>query len=109
MDDPDTGTGVIKTAFKHKPDFPSIKSATMPVCACPILARLPNVEELVCYHSYRNRTPFKSILNSLRRPHAKEESGEVEPVLKSLSVVNAFSEQGFTEGTYVSTSSLPVS
>ena len=70
----------------------------VPICAYPILPRLPNLEELVCYHNYTNRSTLKSIPNSLRRPRAKEKNGEVEPVLKSLSVFGIVAGLDFNLG-----------
>ena len=84
-----TKSGVVgcsRNIFK-KPDFPSIRKVTMPLIAHSILARFPNMEELVCFgdHWWRSAT---SLLNSIRGPYVREKYGEIEPVLKSFTLVN---------------------
>ncbi|KAF9645652.1 hypothetical protein BDM02DRAFT_488130 [Thelephora ganbajun] len=92
------GTGWIKSVFKHKPDFPQIRNVTIPAFAHPILSRLPNMEELVCYCNISWRSVLKPVLSSLRGPYVKERHGKVEPVLKSFTVICPAREWDFSEG-----------
>jgi hypothetical protein len=89
-------TVLFKSVFhKDKRDFPSIKKVTIPLTAHPMLTRLPNVEELVCFRNSMERN-VNPVLNSLRGPYAKERKGEVDPVLKSFKVISMSPER--TEG-----------
>jgi hypothetical protein len=97
VDSSHAATGMVKAAFKHKPDFPNIKRVTIPLTAHPILSRLPNVEEIVCLRGTM-RVNVRPLLSSLRGPYVRERNGEVEPVLKSFTVISISPEMGFTEG-----------
>ena len=93
-----TVTGVVKTVFKNKPDFPSIKKVMIPVTAHPILSRLPNLEDLACLRTRSRYPSVRPVLKSLRGPYVKERQGVVEPVLKSFMVVSDLREGKFAEG-----------
>jgi hypothetical protein len=93
-------TRALRTAFKHKPDFPNITRVAIPVPAHPILSRLPNVEEIVCFSDSVIRKPAKPFLKSLRGPYCKERQGKIEPVLKSLTIVCPTREWKLAEGAH---------
>ena len=100
MDAKEAKTWMVKAATKGGRNLPDIKRVAIPDVAHPILSRLPGVEEVVCYYNPEKRSAAKSTLTSLRSPSAKEKKGQIEPVLKSLTFVGSFWEDGFVNGTY---------
>lgn len=100
-------TPALRSAFKHQPDYPKVRTVAIPVSAHPILARLPGVEEAIFFKPIYSFKSAKPVLNSFRGPYRKERLGLVEPVLKSFTLVSAYQEEGFTHGVYT-TSSLSV-
>jgi len=95
-----TGTGAARSVFNHGTDFPNIRKVTIPTLVYPILSRLPKVEELVFIHDPSGRTSIKTLLSSLRGPYVKERRGEVEPVLKSFTIIRIYPDQEFAKGMY---------
>lgn len=77
-----------KSISRYKLDFPNIKKVALPVFAYPILALLPNVEEVICFCGFGERETVTPILRKLRKPYVKERRGEIEPVLKSFTIVS---------------------
>ena len=100
VDHADAITGKVQTTFKNKPDFPNIRKVAIPTGVHPILSRLPNVEELVCYHNFTKNGAAKSILSSLKKPGIEASNSEAEPVLKSLSIIGILPDGAFVDGTY---------
>lgn len=85
-----------KSVSKHRLDFPNIKKVAIPAFAYPILALLPNVEEIVCFSGSVPVRSVTSILRKLRKPY---QSARVEPVLKSVKVVCTDLDVGCTKST----------
>lgn len=98
VDSWDILTKPIRIIFSKKQDFQNIKKVTIPLAAHPILSRLPNVEELVCFGN-KVQQNTKPLLKSLQGLYTKERNGEIEPVLKSLIIISVFEEINFTKGT----------
>ena len=78
-------------------DFPSIKKVTIPQAVHPILSRLPNIQELVCF-GHRPGWSVKSVLSSVRGPYLKENTGETDPVLKSFTIISDNPDYRIAEG-----------
>ena len=75
----------IQEAFKYRPDFPEIKTLAIPISAHPILPRIPKVEEFI-YFAGQKRSP-KVVLGKFRGPYTRERNGDVDPVLKSFTIM----------------------
>ena len=96
MEDGPIVTEELRNLFRSKPDIDNIRKATIPVCARPILGRLPNLEELVCYHGTKDII-IKSFLSGVRVKYVDKGMGESDPVLKSISIIGPLGD-GFVKG-----------
>lgn len=90
-------TGLTRVTFKDPLSFPSIRKVTIPLTVHPILSRLPNLEELVCFSGPSGKS-VKPLLGSLRGPYLRERNGEVEPVLKSFRVISPYPDSEIAAG-----------
>ena len=98
MDSKSGMAGFTKKTFNFKcPDFPSIRKVTVPLIAHPIVSRFPNMEELVCFSNCSWKS-VKPVLASVRGPYAREKSGEIEPVLKSFTIISTDPDMAIAEG-----------
>ena len=88
--------GCAKETFKG-PDFPSIRKVTLPLVAHPILSRIPNLEDLICFCHFSWRS-VKPLLASVRGPYARERTGDIEPVLKSFTLIGTRRDESIVEG-----------
>jgi hypothetical protein len=88
-----------------KLDFPNIKKVAIPLFAHPILGLLPQVEELVCFCDSTKGQSIRPILERLRKPYVKERKGQIDPVLKSLTIVSPARVWGCGKCAYIITSS----
>ena len=82
---------------KKKDSLPRIKKVTIPLTAHPILSRFPKMEELVCF-GHPHEPGVRHLLGSVRGPHQKERSGEIEPVLKSFTVIGTHRDKYIAKG-----------
>ena len=98
------GSEAFRSAFKHLPNFPSIKTAAIPISAHPIMSRFPGVEDFVCFGDPTRC--FNPLLTSMRKPRRKERQGRVEPVLKSFAIVCQYRVPGLAEGMFPLSSAL---
>ena len=101
VDDGPTTVGKLQDLFGGKTNFSSIRKAVIPVSAHPILSRLPNVEDLVCFDAPGRQRATQSVLRSTKKPYIKERNGTVEPVLKSCSLTTDFPDPTFYKGMYI--------
>jgi len=81
----------------RRPDFPGIRKVTLPLIAHPILSRFPNLEELACF-GRSSALGVKPLLASVRGPYREEKSGEIEPVLKSFTVIGTHRDKSIAKG-----------
>lgn len=101
MDDDKTKTREVGAAFGSNCEFSKIKKAAIPLCAHPLMKRLPRVEDLTCYFDHLKLAEPKSILASLHGPSRAEIRRGVEPTLKNLTIVGPNIPPIFAEGMYI--------
>jgi len=89
--------GYTREIFR-RPDFPGIRKVTIPLIAHPLLSRFPNMEELACF-GHTTSLGVKPLLASVRGPYKREKSGEIEPVLKSFTLITTRRDEPIAEGT----------
>jgi hypothetical protein len=98
--DGNTQPGAFKCLSRSKLDFPGITKVAIPVFAYPILALLPKVEEVICFSGSGERGTVAPVLRRLRKPYIKEREGQIEPDLKSITVVSPVRDWGCVDGVY---------
>ena len=91
----------LNAAFHPKPDFPNITKVAIPTSVHRILPRLPGVEEIVCFRHDEDRLSVP-VVASLRKSYLKKGAGEVEPVLKSFTVISRSPEHRLAAGVRLS-------